>query len=114
VRISAPSPPLGIAEQFNATQARWDVTDRLLLFTDGLVEARGAAGEFFPLEANLADLVGLGLDEALDELTSRVTEHAGGKLHDDMAIVLAERRPLTDERTSTGAPGSASTMPVTA
>jgi serine phosphatase RsbU (regulator of sigma subunit) len=92
VKMTAPSPPLGIAEQFTATQTHWDVADRLLLFTDGLVEARNAAGEFFPLEANLAGLAQRGLDEALDALTARVTAHAGGCLRDDLALVLAERR----------------------
>jgi serine phosphatase RsbU (regulator of sigma subunit) len=110
LQMSAPSPPLGIAEQFTATHARWDLADRLLLFTDGLVEARDAAGEFFPLEANLADLGELGLDDVLDELTSRVIAHAGGNLHDDLAVVLAERRPLADEATPAGVPAPRSAV----
>jgi serine phosphatase RsbU (regulator of sigma subunit) len=109
LRTPKPSPPLGIAEQFTAAHTRWDVADRLLLFTDGLVEARDAAGGFFPLEANLAGLGGLSLDEALGELTLRVTAHAGGNLHDDMALVLAERRPLPDEAAPAGPPAAAST-----
>jgi hypothetical protein len=75
-----------------------------------LVEARDTVGEFFPLEANLAGFGELGLDDVLDELTSRVTAHAGGNLHDDLAVVLAERRPLVDEATPAGAPAPRSAI----
>jgi serine phosphatase RsbU (regulator of sigma subunit) len=110
LRMSAPSPPLGIAEQFIPTHTRWNLADRLLLFTDGLVEARNTAGEFFPLEGNLAGIGELGLDDVLDEVTSRVIAHVGGNLHDDLAVVLAERRPLADEATPAGAPAPRSAI----
>ncbi len=112
LRMPKPSPPLGIAEQFSVTESRWEIADRLLLFTDGLVEARNESGTFFPLEANLADLGQGSLDEALGRLTARVTTHVGGNLHDDLALILAERRPRADE--ATAAPGSAGARPAPA
>lgn len=92
LRMAAPSPPLGIAERFTATTSRWAVDDRLLLFTDGLIEARDHRGEFFPIEMHLAGLGDHPLESALDRLTDELSAHVGGALHDDMALVLAQRQ----------------------
>jgi sigma-B regulation protein RsbU (phosphoserine phosphatase) len=71
--------------------ATWEVGSRLLFFTDGLVEERDAAGAFFPLDAH-ADLMATGpLEEALDGLVHELLRHSDSGLHDDMAMVLAER-----------------------
>ncbi|CAO5159510.1 phosphoserine phosphatase RsbU/P [Frankia sp. AiPs1] len=91
--LRSPSPPLGLAEQFTVTKASWEVGDRLLLFTDGLIEARDARGQFFDLDEHLGLLRGGGQEEALDRLTAALNIHAGGELHDDLAVLLAERRP---------------------
>ncbi|MBX6391019.1 MAG: serine/threonine-protein phosphatase [Frankia sp.] len=93
IPVKSPSPPFGIAERYSPSAARWEVGDRLLLFTDGLIEARSPAGDFFPLEDYL-DLLREGTPaEALDRLTELVTAHAGGHLRDDLAMLLIERRP---------------------
>ncbi|MBL7500304.1 serine/threonine-protein phosphatase [Frankia sp. CNm7] len=99
VRLKSPSPPFGLAERFTPSAARWDVGDRLLLFTDGLIEARSPGGEFFPLEQHLDVLLGGSPEQALDRLTERVTAHAGGHLRDDLAMLLIERLPLAVEPT---------------
>jgi serine phosphatase RsbU (regulator of sigma subunit) len=91
VRVSSPSPPFGLADRFTVTSARWNVGDRLLLFTDGLIEARDARGDFFPLDGHVDALRGGTPDEALDRLTARLTAHAGGNLRDDLALLLVER-----------------------
>jgi hypothetical protein len=104
LRLASPSPPLGLAERFAPSAARWDVEDRLLLFTDGLIEARSADGTFFPLEQNLDTLRGGPLDEALDRLIARVTAHVGGNLRDDLAMLLVERHPLDVEQHPQGRP----------
>ena len=97
VLLKSPSPPLGLAERFIPSAARWDIGDRLLLFTDGLIEARSPDGEFFPLEDHLDVLLDGTPEEALDRLTARVVAHAGGHLRDDLAMLLVERRPLPVE-----------------
>ncbi|SNQ47336.1 Serine/threonine protein phosphatase [Frankia canadensis] len=92
VQLRSPSPPLGLAERFTTTTDHWAVGDRLLLFTDGLIEARDRQGSFFPLDERLDLLRGGGQEEALDRLTAALGTHAGGALHDDLAVLLAERR----------------------
>jgi phosphoserine phosphatase RsbU/P len=73
--------------------------DRLLFYTDGLVEARDGAGRLFELDERAAVLLAApSLDEALDGLVASVLEHAGGTLDDDMALVLAQPRRLAVRR----------------
>ena len=42
------APPLGLADDFTAFTASWRPGDRLLLYTDGLVESRTSTEKFFP------------------------------------------------------------------
>ncbi len=93
LELRSPSPPLGLAERFTVTTAQWEVGDRLLLFTDGLIEARDSQGRFFPLDDHLELVRGGGQEEAPDRLISALSTHAGGALHDDLAVLLAERQP---------------------
>ena len=71
--------------------------DRVLLYTDGIVEARSPEGDFFG-EARLADFVvraeaaGDPPPETLRRLMNSVLEHQAGKLQDDATIVLVEWR----------------------
>jgi phosphoserine phosphatase RsbU/P len=79
---------------------RLEPGDRLLLFTDGLAEAR-QNGEFFPIRERAWRIVGHGTVE--DGLTSLVNALRGwvhGVLDDDIALILleytgAERKPDT-------------------
>ncbi|MFJ5778667.1 PP2C family protein-serine/threonine phosphatase [Streptomyces sp. NPDC093094] len=64
----------------------------LLLYTDGLSEARDARGVFFDPEAWLAGRVFRGPGDLLRTLAEEARRHAGGALTDDMAL-LAVRRP---------------------
>ena len=71
--------------------------DRVLLYTDGIVEARSPEGEFFG-EERLADFViraeaaGDAPPETLRRLMQSVLEHQAGRLQDDASIVLVEWR----------------------
>lgn len=93
-------PPLGLGG--SAALARplvrpWSSGDRLLAFTDGLAEARDRHGEFFPpaLAADAARGPQRGLAAAVDEVVRLVDRHVRGRLRDDMAVVLLERREVS-------------------
>jgi phosphoserine phosphatase RsbU/P len=93
--IDEHAPPLGLGVGSGLTphKAHWQVGSRLLFYTDGLVEARDAEGGFFDVLEQAA-VVGAGtLDQALDTVIARVRRHVPGGLRDDLALVLAERRP---------------------
>jgi hypothetical protein len=85
--------------------------DRLLLFTDGVTEARAAGGELFG-EQRLADTVvramadGLPAPEALRRLIQQITRHQGQRLHDDATILMAEWHPERTRRTNPAHLGS--------
>lgn len=64
---------------------------RLLLYTDGLVEARDRRGRMLSLLEDAGDaLLAATVDEAADRLLSRLRRHTGGDIHDDVALLLAE------------------------
>ena len=63
--------------------------DRLLLFTDGLIEARSPGGGFVD-PAPFLPLVGRSdFATALDGLLTSLQEAAGHALDDDLALLLA-------------------------
>ncbi|MFC9245049.1 PP2C family protein-serine/threonine phosphatase [Streptomyces sp. NPDC057136] len=64
----------------------------LLMFTDGLSEARDAAGAFYDPAARLRGRIFPGPEELLSALTDDVRLHTGGLSTDDMAL-LAVGRP---------------------
>lgn len=86
----APSPPLGFLPAPEARTVRLQPGDRILLFTDGLAEAR-REGEFFPIEQRLAGLIGRGtVDTALSSLEAALRDWVGGPLTDDIALLALE------------------------
>lgn len=82
--------PLGLEDEFTAFTAVWPPGDRLLFYTDGLVESRDKDGAFLPADAIGAALAASSCDEALDGLIKAVHKHTGGNAHDDMALLLLE------------------------
>jgi len=85
-------PPLGLDGTGAAQRFELGFDERLLLYTDGLVEARRPRdGAFFP-EQKVAETVGDGsLTEGLALLRTELIRWSGGHLHDDVALVVAER-----------------------
>jgi hypothetical protein len=88
-------PPFGL----HPHPARQDIAlrpgDRLLFYTDGLVETRDRAGRFFELDAHVATaLADPNLDAAVEGVIKLLLEHAGDGLTDDVLLVLGEALSL--------------------
>jgi len=92
-----PGLPLGLGSPDAGTVHPWSAGDRLLLYTDGLIEARDRAGEFLPLERIQESMSAPGLDQALDGLTEALQRHVPhGRLSDDVCLLLLENRPAME------------------
>ena len=92
-------PPLGLGVHPVPAHGRLSPGDRMLLFTDGLIEARSPNGTFIDPAPLLAELSRADFDSALDGLLVSLTREAGHALDDDLALVLACYDP--DEGTDT-------------
>jgi len=93
------APPLGLLDLAEgwcrASMIPVGDGDQLLLYTDGVSEARDAAGRFFPLAQLTADTVrDTGPDRAplLDVLAARLDEHVGERACDDILLLLVTMR----------------------
>jgi serine phosphatase RsbU (regulator of sigma subunit) len=84
--------PLGLGVTPTAARARLAPGGRLLLYTDGLLEAR-AGGAPVDLQDVAAPLREGDLSSALDRVLARVRESSGETLSDDLALLVAEYRP---------------------
>ncbi|MFF4340682.1 PP2C family protein-serine/threonine phosphatase [Kitasatospora sp. NPDC001540] len=67
--------------------------DTLLLYTDGLTEARDRGGAFYPLPARLAACAGLPPQELVDRLQRDAHAFAGGTEDDAALLALAWHLP---------------------
>lgn len=95
---AAPRPPLGLGYLLDTQDATIGVEqlepgDQVLLYTDGVVEARSPDGEFFGAE-RLADLVirhlagGLPAPETMRRVVRELLAHHAGELTDDASMLL--------------------------
>jgi serine phosphatase RsbU (regulator of sigma subunit) len=86
----APAPPLGFMPVVRPRVERLEPGDRLLLYTDGLGEAR-RDGQFFPIAERAWRLLGHGtVGDGLASLETALVEWVHGQLDDDIALVLME------------------------
>jgi serine phosphatase RsbU (regulator of sigma subunit) len=93
--VPAPAPPLGLLTLGDGSGAARTVAfkpnDQLLLYTDGVTEARDGNRVFYPLNERLVHL-GAGASgtgsELLELLRDDLLRHAGAPLDDDAALLL--------------------------
>src|ERR1700733_11529165 len=82
--------PLGLHPDLHLSTFSVRTGDRLVFFTDGLLEARDRAGQFFRLDQQIQALSRPDLQAAADELLDRLRAHTRRRLDDDVAVLLAE------------------------
>lgn len=95
LKPSVPALPIGMGlGAWPECTDEWDLPagTTLLLYTDGLSEARDAEGVFYDPAARLRGRIFPGPEELLSALTDDVRLHTGGETTDDMAL-LAVARP---------------------
>jgi serine phosphatase RsbU (regulator of sigma subunit) len=94
---TAPAPPLGLgglhAPGLHSDTFEFTDGDTLLLYTDGVIEARSPQGTFYPLAERAATFPPARPAELLRHLIQDVTAHTGGRLADDVAVLAIERAP---------------------
>ncbi|WP_406112432.1 PP2C family protein-serine/threonine phosphatase [Kitasatospora purpeofusca] len=90
-------PPLGVLDPADVRPPVHRVPlrpgDRVLLFTDGVIEARDRAGVFYPLAERFPRHADGGPVEVLHRLHEDVVRHVGRQLGDDAAMLLLQYDP---------------------
>ncbi|MFI9310461.1 PP2C family protein-serine/threonine phosphatase [Streptomyces triculaminicus] len=92
-----PGLPLGLGELAAAPRPARRIAlpadCRVLACTDGVTEARDGDGGFYPLAERLDAWAALPTPELLRRLRADLAAHTGGRLQDDVAVLVMERAP---------------------
>jgi hypothetical protein len=97
--------PLGVPADGAVAQESFEPGDRLLVYTDGVTEARDADGEMFGVD-RLVDFVErhaadrLPVAETVRRLSHAVLDHQGGPPRDDATLMLLEWSPQAAHRST--------------
>ncbi|WP_210583644.1 PP2C family protein-serine/threonine phosphatase [Streptomyces sp. GESEQ-35] len=98
VEPTHPAPPLGLRALTGDTPGLQVLPfadgDQLLLYTDGVTEARDRGRAFYPLAEGLERHVSHEPAQTLSALQDELLAHVGGRLHDDAALLLIRKPAL--------------------
>jgi serine phosphatase RsbU (regulator of sigma subunit) len=94
-------PPLGMHELtaggYPYETFSFEPGDTLLLYTDGVIEARDRSSAFYPLAERAPRWSAFGLEALVEHLRRDLLHHAGGRLGDDAAVIAVRRTPFYAE-----------------
>ncbi|MEV3933382.1 PP2C family protein-serine/threonine phosphatase [Streptomyces sp. NPDC049944] len=112
VALDRTSVPLGMAalggEARTAERVGFPPGADLMVFTDGVTEARDADGAFYPFDERVGRWVGQEPDDLLDALRADLETFTGGVRRDDVAVLVLSRPPAGEK--AAGSPGDAGTQ----
>ncbi len=91
------SAPLGLNPCALSDTYCFEPGDRLLVYTDGLIEARNGASEFFEVLRHTELMASGQPQQAVDRLLGELDFHAEGKTSDDVAVLLAALTDASEE-----------------
>ncbi|MFE6050680.1 PP2C family protein-serine/threonine phosphatase [Kitasatospora sp. NPDC056446] len=104
-----PAPPLGLGElaptRYEVETFAFRPGDRLLIYTDGVIEARDTQRRFYPLTERVTIWRTERPAALLHRLRRDLLTHVGGRLDDDAAMVVVERLPDDGPPGNRSAPG---------
>ncbi|MEU6014173.1 PP2C family protein-serine/threonine phosphatase [Streptomyces sp. NPDC047515] len=90
-----PAPPLGVGcmgpTSYAVDAFPFEAGDTLLLYTDGVAEARDRGGDFYPFAERAARWTESSPETLLNHLRRDLLAHVGGRLGDDAALIAIHR-----------------------
>ncbi|MFF8313898.1 PP2C family protein-serine/threonine phosphatase [Streptomyces lydicus] len=100
-----PAPPLGMGgmsgagpDRYTTDEIAFAAGDTLLLYTDGVTEARDRNGAFYPLAQRVANWTSCDPESLLHHLRLDLLAHCHGHLDDDAALIAIRRTPAPQAR----------------
>ncbi|MCC5474848.1 PP2C family protein-serine/threonine phosphatase [Streptomyces sp. NPDC059680] len=95
-----PSPPLGVHSDSERTLDvfSFEPGDTLLLYTDGVVEARDTRGRFYPLIERVVRWTDDSPEALMHHVRRDLLAHVGGRLGDDAALIALHRTAVDRRR----------------
>ncbi|MFH8475467.1 PP2C family protein-serine/threonine phosphatase [Streptomyces sp. NPDC018000] len=93
-----PAPPLGLGgmgqTSYSVDMFTFEEGDTILLYTDGVIEARDREGDFYPFAERAARWTESSPEALLHHLRGDLLAHVGGHLGDDAAFIAIHRDPV--------------------